>query len=288
MSRAFISILGTNNYLECRHTYNNSVTETPVKYCQEDLVKIFCKDFDKDDEIRIFLTKDAEQKNWFNDGHTDRDNNPVPNIGLKERLEKIINPEIIKPIPIKEGYNEEEIWEIFQTIFDSIKDEEEIIVDITHSFRSLPMLLITLLNFAKQVKRIKVTGIYYAAFESLGTMSEIAKIQPEDRIVPILNLTSFSQLQDWTNATYDFINYGNVKRFRTLINASKDLNNNYNVIEKFFPTRVVDKLNELVENIALCRGKELLSFNYDELKSNIIALKEIKIPKPFYYLIENR
>ena len=170
----------------------------------------------------------------------------------------------------------------------NLKDEEEIIVDITHSFRSLPMLLITLLNFAKQVKRIKVTGIYYAAFESLGTMSEIAKIQPEDRIVPILNLTSFSQLQDWTNATYDFINYGNVKRFRTLINASKDLNNNYNVIEKFFPTRVVDKLNELVENIALCRGKELLSFNYDELKSNIIALKEIKIPKPFYYLIENR
>ncbi|MCR4418151.1 MAG: TIGR02221 family CRISPR-associated protein [Ignavibacteria bacterium] len=286
MPRSFISILGTNNYLECRHSFNEIVTEVPVKYCQEDIIKIFCNDFTHDDEIRIFLTQDAELKNWYNDGHRDREKKIIPNIGLKERLEQIVSPGIIKPFRIKEGYSEEEIWEIFQTIFDTFQQGEEVIVDITHSFRSLPMLLITLLNFAKQVKNIKIKGIYYAAFEVLGPVYEVEKIKPEERIAPILDLTSFANLQDWTNATYDFINYGNVNKFRSLVTPDKKFKNKNEMLEEFFPRRVIDNINNLVENIALCRGKDLLNFDYEGLRSDILQLKDKKLPKPFYYLID--
>lgn len=184
MKKSFISILGTNDYLDCKHSIGDKLSEKPVKYVQEDLIKFFCSDFDEKDEIRIFLTQDAKQKNWVDNGHKDRGGNSIQNKGLMTRLTDLHLKCNFFSIDIKEGYNEKEIWEIFQKIYDSFKDEEEVIVDVTHSFRSLPMLLITLLNFAKQVKKIKVLGIYYAAFESLGKIDDIKNLQPEDRVTP--------------------------------------------------------------------------------------------------------
>lgn len=287
MKKAFISILGTTEYKECRHSFGNIITEEPVKYCQEDIIKIFCKDFDEESEIRIFLTEEAEKKNWLDDGHIDRkNNNPIQNEGLKRRLEYLQFRATIKPIRIKEGYTEDEIWNIFQIIFESFRDEEEVIVDITHSFRSLPMLMITLLNYAKQVKKIKVSGIYYAAFESLGPIPVVSKIPVENRIVPILNLTPFTDLQDWTNATYDFIKNANVSKMKELVRTSVTNQDISNSIEKFFPVKVVEKLEQLVNDIALCRGKDLLQFNFNDLRNNLESLKEKELPNPFIYLID--
>jgi len=288
MKKAFISILGTNDYLECRHSFNGLTTDAPVKYCQEDLLKIFCKDFDEESEIRIFLTEDAKEKNWLDNGHRDLNGNPIPNIGLENRIKQLQLPSKVKAISIQEGYTEEAIWENFRIMFESFRDEEEVIVDVTHSFRSLPILMITLLNFARQVKKIKVKGIYYAAFEALGTIQEMRKIKPEDRIVQILNLTTFSELQDWTTATYDFINNANAKSMHKLISESSKVTSNEPFrIEKLFPRKVVEKLDLLINDIALCRGKELFNFNYQELKNDISSLKDYKsIPVAFNYLID--
>jgi CRISPR-associated Csx2 family protein len=287
MRKAFISILGTNDYLECFHSYGGIVTEKPVKYCQEDMIKIFCKDFDEESEIRVFLTKDAENINWLDNGHIDRaTNQPIQNRGLKTRLEelKLKSPIIVRSI--KEGFTEEEIWEIFQVIFNSLREDEEVIVDITHSFRSLPMLMIVLLNYAKQVKNIKVSGIYYAAFETLGSIKEVSKKPVEERIVPILNLTLFSELQSWTNATYDFINNANIEGLNKLLKASIRNSNTVSVQEKFFPTNVTRSLNNFINNIALCRGKALIEFDYETLKNNIDKLKTSELPTAFNNLIE--
>jgi CRISPR-associated Csx2 family protein len=286
MKKAFISILGTNDYLECRHKFGDIVTDTPVKYCQEDIIKIFCKDFDEDSEIRIFLTDEAKKKNWLDNGHLDKDKNLIPNKGLKSRLDEMNLKLKIIPFSIKEGFNEKEIWDIFQIIFESFRDDEEVVVDITHSFRSLPMLMITLLNYAKQVKRIKIRGIFYAAFESLGKIDDIRKIPAKERVAPILNLTPFSELQDWTNATYDFIQNANTEGMSRLLKTSvKNYQINDPVI-KFFPTRVIKQLTDLTNTIALCRGKELLSFNFDALKMNIDELKTSEIPIAFHFLID--
>lgn len=286
MKKAFISILGTNDYLECRHSYGDIVTETPVKYCQEDIIKIFCNDFNENSEIRFFLTEEAEKKNWLDNGHLDKDKNPIPNKGLKTRLEEMNLKLKIIPIPIKEGFNEKEIWDIFQIIFESFREDEEVVVDITHSFRSLPMLMITLLNYAKQVKRIKIRGIYYAAFESLGPIQQVRNIPDEQRIVPILNLTPFSELQDWTNATFDFVNNANTSRLKELIKISVNRSSITKPVEKFFPSRVVDKLDKLISSIALCRGRELVYFNFQELKEDVTALKDKDLPRAFIYLVD--
>ena len=287
MSKSFISILGTNNYLECLHSFNGFISQRPVKYVQEDLIKFFCKDFDEHSEIRIFLTKEAKEKNWLNDGHRNKNNNVLHNKGLEDRLTELNIKAKIKAIDINEGFTEKEIWDNFQKIYDTISENEEVIVDITHSFRSLPMLLITLLNYAKQLKKIKVLGIYYAAFESLGSIQEVSKKEPEERIVPILDLTSFSTLQDWTNVTFDFINNANVNQIKKLIKQSDKNSPNNDPKTKFSTSAVVRELDILISDISLCRGKELSRFNFIGLKNKLKELKNNQeIPAAFIYLLD--
>jgi len=287
MSKSFISILGTNDYLECLHKFpDGEVSTDPVKYVQEDLINNICKDWTEDDEIRIYLTEEAKKRNWFDNGHSGREGKAITNLGLKSRIDSLQLKAKVLSYSIKEGFNEAEIWEIFQSIYDSFKENEEVIVDITHSFRSLPMLLITLLNFAKQVKKIRVLGIYYAAFENLGPIQKVKEIPVAQRIAPVLDLTSFSNLQEWTNATYDFINNANINLMKSLVKHSSKQSTVKDPIVKYFPTRVLDRIEKLINNIALCRGKELIKFNFTELKNDLNELKNKEINQTFKILID--
>lgn len=65
------------------------------------------------------------------------------------------------------------------------------------------------------------------------------------------------------------------------------INNTQDSYEKFFPSKVIEKLNQLVDNIALCRGNELLHYDYAQLKEEINLLKDNRnLPASFIYLIE--
>jgi CRISPR-associated Csx2 family protein len=205
MSKAFISILGTNDYLESYHYLNGEkISNTPSKYVQEDLVEYFCKNWESDSEIRIFLTEEAREKNWLDNGHIDRQSKlPKENPGLLNRLRKLNYKASIKDFDIPDGNTEEDLWQIFEIIFETFKENDEVIIDITHSFRFLPLLLTVMLNYTKQIRRIKILGVYYAAFESLGPIPEVAKWDVSKRKTPIFDLTPLVKLQEWTLATYD-------------------------------------------------------------------------------------
>lgn len=278
--KSFISILGTNDYLECRHSFNNKIGQKVVKYVQEDLIKFFCKDFDENSEIRIFLTNDARKKNWDDNGHG------VENIGLKKRLEHLSLKAKIKDYSIPSGNNEDEIWQTFQLIYDTFYNKEVVIVDITHSFRSLPMLLTILLSFTKQIKNIQVAGIYYSAFESLGPLAEVRKMPPENRIAPIIDLTSFSKLQDWTLSTFDYVTNANTKMLNKLVRDElfdKDLSESDKALK-----RIIKDLDNLTNSIALCRGKDLLEIDFNNIKIQLENLKQsFLVPKPLNVLIDH-
>jgi len=67
----------------------------------------------------------------------------------------------IKTVQIETITDETSIWKLFDTVIDSIPDNSEIILDITHAYRSLPMLGIVIVNFARIVKHISLRGILW-------------------------------------------------------------------------------------------------------------------------------
>ena len=64
-----------------------------------------------------------------------------------------VDEENIIPVNIPDGLKQNEIWEIFDKIVENIDAGDEIYFDMTHSFRFLPMLAITVLNYSRVIKK---------------------------------------------------------------------------------------------------------------------------------------
>lgn len=201
--KVFLSFLGTSIYTPTFYKASNQ-NENEVystRFIQEALIDYFCKDFTENDKIFILTTNEALH-NW--DGEIHFNNSTKENViyeSLKTRIEKLhLNPEL-KNILIPNGKSTDEIWEIFQKTFDEINDKDELIFDITHGFRSLPMLNMVLINYAKLLKNISVSGIYYGNWE--------ARYPKGDKsFSPIWDLKDFERLQEWTNAAQLFLKAG--------------------------------------------------------------------------------
>jgi len=262
--KVFLSFLGTGNYKECRYSSKNLGESSVVKFVQEAILELIACNWTSSDRAVIFLTDSAEQKNWSE---------------LDSRIKDY--PFEIATVRVPEGYDENEIWEIFQSVYSTIDQVDQVILDITHGFRSLPMLAMVLLQYAKVLKKINVLGVYYGAFEALGPAFDIEKRipNPDDRKAPLLDLSAFSDLQDWSAATDNFMEFGNARK---LIQRLKKITNtnihsddippkDQNTIKEF-----AKRLNNLCEAISTVRGKEIIYGSIaTELSKQLIDVEKI-------------
>ncbi len=207
MGRLYLSFLGTNDYVPCTYYRDGDQAVKNVRFVQEATVAMYCRDWTSKDRIRIFTTEEAHKNNWV-DGHfSDRESNK-PLEGLNTCISRLKLGADIADVPIPDGKNEEEIWSIFKKVYDEIQENDIIVFDITHAFRSIPLLANVVMNYAKVLKRISIQGILYGAFEALGHLEAVRKMPVEERRVPIFNLTSFDALHDWTLAIDRFLGAG--------------------------------------------------------------------------------
>ena len=264
--KVFISFLGSNNYLETYYSFEGKKSEQPVRFIQEDLVKRLCNEWTKDDRILIFCTDDSKTKNWLNDGHGDEKLE-----GLEYRLKSLKLPIQIEMTEISEGFSEEEIWSIFNSVYGKLQEEDEIYFDVTHSFRSIPLFSTILFNYAHYLKRTNLVGVYYGAFEKLGPAYMVRHIPVEERIAPIIDLTSIVRLQELTSAANNLHQYGKMSTLSDLISVVEGkgkVKQDVNCIKK--------KMKEFDLAISTCKldvikdGKLI-----GELQERIKAVKEI-------------
>ncbi|AEI50678.1 TIGR02221 family CRISPR-associated protein [Runella slithyformis] len=300
--KIFISFLGTNNYVPCNYFVETDATRkvSDIKYVQEAIIKLFCSDFTKNDAIFTFTTTLAHQMNYLDDGQWNNKSQQydLPNTGLQGVYKNILggsNSPQYQSLPIKEGFSEKEIWEIFETVSSVIEKDDELILDITHAFRFLPMLGITLIDFLKVTKNITVKGVFYGAFEKLGVQSKVLSMPIEERNAPIINLLSLIELQRWTQAANNFNQYGfadgileltnkNIKPILAKSQGRDELSQNLRGLGNIIDT--------LIKNIFTNRGRNLNEFNSESLENNISFIESsdlfIKPLKSLFEIIKNK
>ena len=250
MSKIFVSFLGTNSYIECNYCFGDKKVEN-VRFVQEAMIRMFCDDFGHDDRILIFLTREAREKNWID---TDQYR------GLAGRLAELPTQARVQDVDIPDGSSEEEIWRIFSVVYEKFAQGDKVVMDITHGFRSLPMLGIILLNYARVIKKIEIQGIYYGAFETLGPILKVKKTPISKRNAPIFDLTGFDTLMQWSSGAENFVNSGNPTKISHLLDSD--------AIPRIKQSRGQDKdaghlcgmavqLNELAGQITTNRGSKL-------------------------------
>ena len=251
MRHIFLAMLGTSKYIPCHYKIGNFISEiTP--FVEEALINFFCKDWDKNDLICIFCTKEAETKNWCDNGNFDE--------GLYSRLKKLNLKASIKKVSIPEGKSEDEVMEIFTTMVNQLSKGDKVILDITHSFRSIPFLSSAVLNYSKVIKEIQVEGIYYGAMEAVGSPDEVKKIAEEERIIPIFDLTPFDYLLNWSFAVDTFIKTGRAEEIKKLLSEKvnpilKGDSPNKPLAKKL--RKFGDRLASFCNNLVAVRGKEI-------------------------------
>jgi len=282
--KKLLTFLGTTNYVYVNYVLDNKKVES-VRFVQQAIAEILCKDWSEKDKIIVFLTEESRKKNWDDGYYTDEKGKPLK--GLKTELSSLGLKLKIEEEDIPEGKSEKELWELFKKVLHKIDKNDEIYLDITHSFRSLPFLIMIALNYAVNIKNAKIKGIYYGAIEALGTPQELKTMPNEERNAPIFNLVPFVTLFDWTIATRRFIDIGDASLLQQLAQEElKPLLIKTGGKEGKALKTFNDLLIKLSNSFATCRAREIPKIIY-LIKEKINEVKEeLPILPAFLPLIE--
>lgn len=95
--------------------------------------------------------------------------------------------DLVEPVDIPEGKSEAELWAIFQKCTEAVTEGDTILLDVTHAFRSLPLLVFAVAGYLRRTKSVTIQRIVYGAYEA----------RDEHNRSPIFNLTPLMDLLDW-------------------------------------------------------------------------------------------
>lgn len=281
--KIFIAVLGTGFYEQCQYcsgTFKSSETRF-IQQATLELIK--AKEWKPQDEVFILLTAKARTFNWdlpSNERYSPNSKKNEPYKGLHQILMEMGLPLRVSTGDIPNGNNEKEIWSIFNTMYHELQEGDEVYLDLTHSFRFLPMLLLVLCNYAKFLKKIKVMRISYGNYEARDGESNTA---------PIIDLLPLSALQDWTFAAASYIEDGSADKLSAL---GSDLLQPMLRDEKQRTTNVMDlkRLIKYMQSVTdehrTCRGMDLLNGTSIKLLKEKLAGADNGLIEPFGPIID--
>lgn len=92
---------------------------------------------------------------------------------------------------------------------------DELYIDITHSFRSIPLYMMNLLIYMKNVSKKKITikHISYGMFEAKSENGEKT---------PIIDISDILAINDWLVGAYSFREFGNAYKINELLENGND------------------------------------------------------------------
>lgn len=174
-----LTFLGTNTYYSTTYVWQDQGKQT--EYVAAALAEFFLVE-----TIQVFLTTEARAKHW-------------------QAFQQAV-PQA-KDIDIPSGQSEDELWQIFEAVVNSVEPRETIILDVTHSFRSIPLFVFLAGIYLQKARNVKIAGVYYGAYERDRERS------------PIFDLTPTLKFAEWLTATDKFLNTGSAKELGQLLST---------------------------------------------------------------------
>ncbi|ACM22877.1 MULTISPECIES: CRISPR-associated DxTHG motif protein [Thermotoga] len=123
---------------------------------------------------------------------------------------------------------------LVRTLVENLKEDENIILDITHSFRSFPLMAGVVALYLKEAKRIDVRVIY-------------GKFDPETNTTECEDLTPLTRATEWIYAVRLFREYGYAKELAHLIRKRNEEIHRKNSSKK---PRILNSLSSSLQNIS--------------------------------------
>jgi len=283
MAKVLISFLGTGGYSDKNKSRGEYRTATysidGEEYTCEFVAEALYNHYNVDKIIyigtlksmwevvydnRTFI-KDPDEKQWNKLSVIVDDATHKSSINEHENtIRKAFSNSVIYPFVLKYGLNEEEnefnIKQLF-SIDSILNNNDKIIIDISHGFRSLPIVLINVLNYIAEhsLKNIEIDNISYGMFEVSNEMNNIS---------PIVNLNIIKELYATTKAAHEFSEYGNAYIFAELLkDTEKSISS---ILKDFSDSKSLNHIYDLKSKIQQLKG---LKFE------NLTEIQKTTIPK---------
>ncbi|TVR16283.1 MAG: TIGR02221 family CRISPR-associated protein [Phormidium sp. GEM2.Bin31] len=248
-----LTFLGTGNYEQTTYTWEDQ--EVTTKY-----VAAAINEFFDIDTVQAFLTTEARDTHWM-----------MFSKALKNAEE----------VFIPSGRSEEELWQIFEAVVNAVEPGETIVLDVTHSFRSIPLFVFLAGTYLQKSRNVKIGGVYYGAYE---------RDRPRS---PIFDLTPTLKFIDWLTATDKFLDTGSAKNLGQLLtNIQRDFyKQGRQKREPVSPRQLIgfgNRIQAISESIELVRPLKLMEetalldkISYEDLQNDVGAFAQ-----PFSLLLD--
>jgi CRISPR-associated DxTHG motif protein len=241
-----LSFLGTGNYSPTLYAWDDRVCTTrffPVAACA----------FFEPKELLLATTTGARGK-WWAELSTE----------LAQRYPRVR----LMEMPIPDGGNEEEIWRIFDALVERFSAGDEVVIDITHGFRSLPVLAVIAAAYLRVAKDVTVHRLLYGAYEARTANG------PEGRS-PVFDLTPLLTLLEWSAAADLFKRTGNAVPLAALLREIQTRLRRAGAGQAGLPGRLIpaaDALGQVSEAMRLVRVHEAMR-SADKLLAKLEAAR---------------
>ncbi|MER3490294.1 MAG: TIGR02221 family CRISPR-associated protein [Meiothermus sp.] len=181
--KILLSIVGTGDYREVEYRWNG-------RSASASLIQQALAEWWPDSEKLFLATPEARDKHG-------------------KSLKRIVTVEE-DIVDIPNGLNQEEYAEIFNKLVERLPQDAEVVLDITHGFRSLPVLVLLGMSFLRVAKNIQIRHLLYGVY------------QEDQSEAPVIDLAPFVSMLDWAIATNRFLDTGDAGKLADITGSYSD------------------------------------------------------------------
>lgn len=183
--RVMFSFLGTGEYLPVRYQLGEQVSAEPEVFTQIAILRALGDA--RPQTLYVGVTPGVRaHENWR------RLQSQLSSLGVG-----------CVDVRIEEGQSEESLWHNFSAIGGALPANSEVIFDMTHGLRSLPIVAMLALALFRNTRGLKIEAIYYGAFEALGAARDLKPRIASGEVLPpapVFDLTAMFSLSQWAEA----------------------------------------------------------------------------------------
>ncbi|MEH8024716.1 TIGR02221 family CRISPR-associated protein, partial [Gallibacterium anatis] len=127
-----------------------------------------------------------------------------------------------------------------ENILSLFKPGDDVVLDITHGLRHLPLLIQQVVTLLPMVRETKILGVYYGALD----------LTKED-VTPVMRLDKLTMINEWSSLLKQYDRTGNIALFSPLfeeVGVPKEIIDDLNSASFFQQTNNVKKAQNYIKN----------------------------------------
>ncbi|MFZ1570978.1 MAG: TIGR02221 family CRISPR-associated protein [Thiolinea sp.] len=230
MAKIFISFLGTGmgdpdsvtpGYNEVIYLFEDGTPSQMTRFAQRAIIeKHGAQSFER---ICLLMTEQSKKR------HRQLLVDELASIGCS------VETQIEEDDSITTNQNAEQQWEWFHSLQKLIKDDDEVIFDFTHGFRSVPIIFSTAISFLQKVKRFELLHAYYGYVDQKAQKNEI------------IDMAKFYRINEWADGVSRLVDTADASKLAALAEEGKD--DGFAALNDPKLVKALRDLTDLIKNI---------------------------------------